>query len=151
MRFSDSGGKRSAERTLILSAADDIRAVPSLLSGEEMTSCDSVWRQVGDRLAGRSFHVTVPLCGGVRSRKCRGAHQVIGDHAESDPAVHAIEAMVATPVESMPSFQNANAAFRADTPPLPATEPPLTFIGLPRWRLRAAPRQDHTSHAAIDP
>ena len=58
--------------------------------------------------------------------------------------------MIATAVESMSSFQDADATFRADAPPLPATEPALAFIGPPRRRLWAAPRQDHASNAAID-
>ena len=39
---------------------------------------------------------------------------VLGDDVESNPAFHDIAAMVATAVGFMASFQDADAAFRAD-------------------------------------
>src|SRR5688572_8753063 len=58
--------------------------------------------------------------------------------------------MVATAVKAMASFQDADAAFRADAPSLPATEPALPFIGVPRRRLRTRPRQYHPTHTTIN-
>src|SRR5688572_17024645 len=56
--------------------------------------------------------------------------------------------MVATAIESMTSFQNANAAFRSDAPSLSSTEPALAFVRTPRWRFRAATRQHNAANAA---
>ena len=80
----------------------------------------------------------------------RDADQVIGDDAEPDPALHSIETMVATAVESMTSFQHADAPFRADAPALPAPEPSLPFIGVAVvGDFEPRQRQDHPSHAAL--
>ena len=57
--------------------------------------------------------------------------------------------MVATAVESVSPFEHTDAAFAADAPPLPATEPALVFIRASRGRLRAAPRQDHAPDASV--
>src|SRR5215211_4368439 len=57
--------------------------------------------------------------------------------------------MIATAAQAMATFEHADAAFAADAPPLPATEPALTFIRAP-WRgLRPASGQDHTAHATF--
>ena len=67
-----------------------------------------------------------------------------------DNPVHPFFAMVATAVESVSAFEHTDAAFTADAPPLPATEPALAFIRASRGRFGAAPRQDHTSDATVD-
>src|SRR5919197_709557 len=96
-----------------------------------------------------SFHRSVyPLS--LRPRERRRAHQVIGDDAESHPSLHPVEAMVATAVQSVASFQYADPSFRADTPSLAPTKPALTFMGAARRRLRPTPRQDHSSHTPLE-
>jgi hypothetical protein len=47
--------------------------------------------------------------------------------------------MVATAVESVPSFQDADPSFGADAPSLASAEPALAFVRAPRGRLRATP------------
>src|SRR5258708_4295497 len=89
------------------------------------------------------------LCGGPRCCKGRDVHQIVRDDAESDPSVHAIDAMVATAAQTMTTFEHTDATFAPDAPALPATEPALTFMGAPRRRFGAGPRQDHASHAAV--
>ena len=51
--------------------------------------------------------------------------------------------MIATAVESMSSFQDADTAFTADAPALSPTEPALVFVGAPRGRLLPLSRQNH--------
>jgi len=80
----------------------------------------------------------------------RDVHQIVGDHPEADPAVYALDAMVATAAQAMATFEHTDAAFRADAPPLAATEPALVFIRAARRRFRASARQDHTSNATLD-
>src|SRR5258708_36518014 len=80
----------------------------------------------------------------------RDVHQIVGDDAEADPAMHAVDAMVATAAQTMSTFEHTDAAFASDAPALPAAEPALTFIGAPRRRLGAAPRQDDASHTAVN-
>ena len=63
--------------------------------------------------------------------------------------MHAVFTMVATAVESVPAFEHTDAAFTADAPALPATEPALAFIRASRGRLRTSPRQDHPSDATV--
>src|SRR5258707_7425001 len=75
----------------------------------------------------------------------RDVHQIVGDHPEADPAVHAVDAMVATAAQAMATFEHTDAAFAPDAPALAAAEPVLALIGPPRRRLRAATRQDHAS------
>jgi hypothetical protein len=67
-----------------------------------------------------------------------------------NPAIHPIEAMIGRAVESMSSFQNADAAFAADAPPLPATKPSLALKGPSRRRFRSAPGQDEASNVEND-
>ena len=74
---------------------------------------------------------------------------MISDDAEADPSVHAVEAMVATAAQAVTTREHTDATFAPDAPALPAAEPALTFMGAPRRRLGAGPRQDHPSHAAV--
>src|SRR4029453_17871062 len=96
------------------------------------------------------FISPISLCGGPRAREGRGTHQIVRDDAEADPAMHAVFTMVATAVESMSALEYTDSAFRADAPPLPATEPALALKRLSCRRLRAAAWQDHASNTAID-
>lgn len=84
-----------------------------LLSGEEMTAQKPFFCPSGGRLAVRSFISPSSLCGGPRVQERRGAHEVIGNDAEADPASSAIRAMVATAPQAVPSFDHTDAAFAA--------------------------------------
>src|ERR1019366_1083420 len=90
------------------------------------------------------------LCGGPRRGEGRGTHQIVRDDTPPDPAVHAVVPMVATASQSMPTCEHTDASFTADTPALASTEPALMLIRAARGRFRAAPRQDHASHATIN-
>ena len=48
--------------------------------------------------------------------------EVIGDHAQSNPALHAFLAPVVTPVQSVPPLQNADSAFASGAPALGSFE-----------------------------
>src|SRR5258708_11851583 len=100
------------------------------------------------RFADRSLHFLVSLYNGPRPCEGGDVHEIVGDHAEADPAVHAVDAMIATAAQAMATFEHTDATFTADAPPLPATEPALTFERAPRWRLRATARQHHATDAA---
>ncbi len=84
-----------------------------------------------------------------RVHERRGISQVVGDDPEAHPSGHAVGAMIATPPESMPTFDHADAAFAADAPPLAAPKPRLPFIRTPRVRLRAAAWQHHASYPSV--
>ena len=101
-----------------------------------------------DSVAAR-FMAAIPLCRRPRLCEGRDVHQIVGNDPEPDPAVHAIFAMVATAIESVSAFEHTDAAFTADAPPLPPTEPALALVRAPRRRLRATPRQDDSADAAI--
>ena len=79
----------------------------------------------------------------------RDVHQIVGDHREADPAVHAVDAMVATAAQAVATFEHTDAAFASDAPALAAAKPVLTLIGAPRGGLGAATRQDHASDPAV--
>src|ERR1700680_112090 len=79
----------------------------------------------------------------------RDVHQIVSDHTEADPAVHAVDAMVATAAKAMATFEHTDAAFAPDAPALAAAEPVLALIGTPRGRLGTATRQDHASDTAV--
>src|ERR1700730_14262323 len=91
----------------------------------------------------------VSLCGGPRSCEGRDVDQIVGDHAEANPSVHAVDAMVATAAQAVTTFEHTDATFAADAPALAATEPVLALICAPRGRLGAATRQDHASDTAV--
>ena len=74
------------------------------------------------------------LCGGPRVQEGRGAHQIVGDDAEPDPASDAVRAMVATASQAMPTFEHTDAAFAPDAPALAAAEPALSFMRASRRR-----------------
>ena len=58
--------------------------------------------------------------------------QVIGDHPEADPALHAIVAAITTSIEAMSPLAYTDASFASRAPSLPVAEPWLllfTFAG----------------------
>src|SRR5438874_1672724 len=107
--------------------------------------CDRAVGSLTDR-----FIFLVALSGGPRFSKGRDVHQIVGDDTEPDPTMHAVDAMVATTTQAVTTFEHTDAPFAPDAPALPAAEPALTFMGTPRRRLGAGPRQDHTSYAAVN-
>ena len=49
-------------------------------------------------------------------RMCEGrdVHQIVGDHTEADPAVHAVDAVAATAAQAMATFEHIDGAFAPD-------------------------------------
>ena len=66
---------------------------------------------------------SVPVCrsplGHLVSAASRDIDQVVGDHAQADPAVHAGGAVVAAPPQAVLAFQDADAAFGSGAPRCP--------------------------------
>ena len=79
----------------------------------------------------------------------RHVDQVVGDDPEADPAMHAVDAMIATASESMSPFDHTDAPFATDAAALAASKPRLAFIRTPGRRFRPAPRQNHSADAAV--
>src|ERR1035438_5301739 len=57
--------------------------------------------------------------------------EIVGDHAEADPACHATITPVPTAVESVATLQHADAPFTAGPPFLPVAEPWFLLFPLP--------------------
>jgi hypothetical protein len=102
------------------------------------------------RLAVRSFRSPSSLRGGPRVQERSGAHQVIRNDAETDPAGHAVCVSIETSSQTMPSFDHTDASFAADTPALSAPEPALPLVDAPSWCFPPRPGQDDPSHPAGD-
>ncbi len=66
----------------------------------------------------------------------RNGDQVIGDDAQPNPAMHAIEPAIATARQSMTSLQHADPSFGPGAPALPAAKPALVFMGATRGDFR---------------
>ena len=56
--------------------------------------------------------------------------EVVGDHAEPDPAPHSGVAFVAAAVEAVPALDHADAALAAGPPLLAVAEPALLLLAL---------------------
>lgn len=59
-----------------------------------------------------------------------------------DPAMHTVDAVIATEMESVSPFNHTDAPFAADVPALAAPKPALAFIRAPGRRFRPASRED---------
>ncbi len=95
-------------------------------------------------LVGRLF-----LSGGPRVQGGRGAHQVVRDDAEPDPASGAVGTTVATAPQAMPSCDHTDAPLAPDAPALSAAEPSLAFVRPSRRRLPSGPRHNDPSPPAL--
>src|SRR5215470_15911747 len=60
--------------------------------------------------------------------------EIVGDHSESDPSVHAILTSIATSIQSMPAFQNADSALTTCSPLLTLSKPPR-LLNLPKSKI----------------
>ena len=90
----------------------------------------------------------MPLGGGSRVQEGRGAHQIVCNDTEPDPASGAVRAMIPTASQAMPSLEHTDTAFAADAPALSAAKPPLSLIGAPRRGFPTGPRQHDAADAA---
>src|SRR5437879_473192 len=73
--------------------------------------------------------------------------QVIGDHAESDPAFHAVESSVAATTQSMAALEHADAPLASGPPSLARAEPTLLLPSPPLLAARAPVGNRHSLHA----
>ena len=55
-------------------------------------------------------------------------NQVVSDHSESDPSLHAAKSFIAGPPQPMPAFEDADAALAASPPFLQFLKPPLLLL-----------------------
>ncbi len=63
--------------------------------------------------------------------------QVEGDNAPTDPAVHAVVAVIPTTVQTEAALEQADMGFMTGAPVATRAEPGLTFISQASRRLRA--------------
>jgi hypothetical protein len=56
--------------------------------------------------------------------------QVVRDYTESNPSIHSILATIATPIQSVSSFQNTDSSFTAGSPLLSFPKP-ARLLSLP--------------------
>ena len=84
------------------------------------TGCEEMLeeRQVGS--AGRCL-----VGARLRGEVVADMNDVVGDHAQPDPTPDAVRSFVERPLQSMPPFENADAAFAAGAPFLKLLEPAL--------------------------
>ena len=94
------------------------------------------------------FISSISLGCGPRIQERRGAHQVVCDDAEPDPASGAVRAMISTASQTMSSLEHTDSAFAPDTPALTAAEPTLSFVRAPRRGFPSRSRQNHSSDTA---
>ena len=88
-------------------------------------------------------------CGRLAAEASRHVDQVVGDDPEADPAMHAVDAVIATASETMSPFDHADAPFAADAPALATPKPPVAFIRAPGRGFRPSSWEDDPAHAAI--
>src|SRR3989475_4409644 len=73
--------------------------------------------------------------------------QVIGDHAESDPAFHAVESSVAATTQSVAALEHADAPLASGPPSLAGAEPTLLLPSPALLAARAPVGNRHSLHA----
>jgi death-on-curing protein len=74
---------------------------------------------------------------------------VVGDHAESDPAPNAVRSFVERSPQPMPAFENTDAAFTAGAPFLKFFEPTLFLTLLAGWTLGVMTRNRYPTNAHL--
>src|SRR6266508_1994203 len=70
------------------------------------------------------------LRGGLLLHGLADVDEVIGDHAEPDPALHAGFALVPATVEAVAAFDDADASLASGAPFLAVAEPALLLLAL---------------------
>jgi hypothetical protein len=66
--------------------------------------------------------------GGPFCHRSADVDDVVGDYTEADPALHADEALVTAPVETVSAFDHADAPLAIGTPLLAVAEPALLLL-----------------------
>src|SRR4051794_34362983 len=72
--------------------------------------------------------------------------QVVGDHAESDPALYAFGTSVAASAQSMAALDDADTSFAAGSPRLRLPEPAALFELFPLRTMRVSVRHRYPAH-----
>src|SRR5262245_48684362 len=106
------------------------------MTSQQVFSCPRAADLLSDR-----FISFVSRRGGPRVQERRGAHQVISNDAEADPARGPISTVIPTASQAMPSFDHTDPAFTADTPALSPAKPPLTLMGTSRGCFASGARE----------
>ena len=75
--------------------------------------------------------------------------EVIGDHAESDPAPHPVIALIQASVESVPPLEHADASFASRPPFLSSLKPAFLLLTLERGALGGTARNGNTFHSIL--
>src|SRR2546426_7625751 len=83
----------------------------------------------------------------VASRAPADLDQVISDHAESNPAFHAVESSVAATTQSMAALEHADAPLASGPPSLAGAEPTLLLPSPALLAARAPVGNRHSLHA----
>src|SRR5437764_370405 len=65
---------------------------------------------------------------GLLLHRAADVEEIVGDHAEPDPALHSGFSLVAAAVEPVPPFDHADAAFASGPPFLAVAEPTLLLL-----------------------
>jgi len=74
---------------------------------------------------------------------------IICDNSEADPPLHTLSALVSRPIQSMPPFEHADAAFATGAPLLGFLEPALLLFLLPFLAFGGTAGNSHSFHTEI--
>ena len=74
---------------------------------------------------------------------------VISHDTQTDPAFHSLSTFVAGPIQSVPSFEDADAAFASGAPLLRFFEPGLLLFLLPFFAFGGAARNGYLLYAQL--
>lgn len=75
--------------------------------------------------------------------------EIIRDHAQSDPPLHSVHALIAAAVETVPPFQHANASFAAGSPLLSLFEPAFLLLAFEFGAFGGATGNGNTFHTFL--
>ena len=76
--------------------------------------------------------------------------EIVGDDAESHPALHPVQAAITATIQSVAAFQHADAAFAPGPPSLSGAEPTPLLQLPPFFAVRAAVGDGHPRPGAND-